>query len=97
MGKAVGSYPRSWMEISAGSKDAEQGYEPPWKRRVTMSPVCSLKEETLLDHILTRYMYYHELHLAQESLLDSSKLMVILSDLHLDILSKFKGIFGHCH
>ena len=53
----------------------------------------SLKEKTLLDHILTRH--YHELHLEQESLLDSSRQMVMLSDLHLDILSKFKGIFHH--
>ena len=53
----------------------------------------SLKKETLLDHILARH--YHQLHLAQESLLESSKLMVMISDLHLDILSKFKGIFHH--
>ena len=53
----------------------------------------SLEEETLLDHILTSH--YHELHLEQGSLLDSSNLIVMLSDLHLDILSKSKGIFHH--
>ena len=52
-----------------------------------------LEEETLLDHILTRH--YHELHLKQESLLDSSKLIGTLSNLYLDILSKLKGIFHH--
>ena len=38
--------------------------------------------ETLPYHILTRH--YHELHLEQESLFDSSKLTGMLSDLHLD-------------
>ena len=54
----------------------------------------SLKDEILLDHILTSH--YHELHLEQESLLDSSKLMVMLSDFNtFGYLIKFKGIFHH--
>ncbi|MGJ8945864.1 hypothetical protein AB9K17_23490, partial [Salmonella enterica subsp. enterica serovar Kentucky] len=47
----------------------------------------------LLDHILNSH--YHELHLEQVSLLDSSNLIIMLSDLHLDTLSKFKGILHH--
>ena len=96
MGKAMGSYPRSWMENSAGFEEAEQGHELSWKGEQPCH-LCdtenSLKEETLLYHILTRH--YHELHLKQESLLDSSRLMVMPGDLHLDILSKFKGVFHH--
>ena len=46
-----------------------------------------VKEETLLDYILTSHN--HELHLEQVSLLDISNLIVMLSDLHLDILKAF--------
>ena len=88
MGKAMGSYHGSWMENIAGSQEAEQSHEPPCHLCDTEN---SLKEETLLDHILTRQ--YHELNFEQEFLLDSSKLMVMLCDLHLDILSQLKGIF----
>ena len=58
-----------------------------------VNQILKEEEETLLDHILTSH--YHELHLEQGSLLDSSNLIVMLSDLHLDILSTFKGIFHH--
>ena len=52
-----------------------------------------LQEASVLDHILAKHN--QDLHLNFDSTLDSSKLIGLLSNLHVEILSKFKDIFHH--
>ena len=87
-----------WKGVLGLKMLSRSGYEPSWERQAPLAVTYVMqqahfkKHQYILDHILAKHQ---DLHLNFDSMLDSSKLIGLLSNLHIEILSKFKGIFHH--